>query len=399
MITGQSPGSTGVVFTIGDYPIYAVNCSNYSPCPYATIGAGGPENVGPIVWSFTPTPMYIGTNGILTITGSGFSAASSASIQISDPNVVVTSVQIQSNTTITANFSVPPNDTAGNYTLSVNLLGVAFTEGGNWWQGPFALQIAPSVSSITPSQGLVGTPINVTISGTGFASGATVTAGSNVSVTNVQIVSSSQITATFTPTNATSAGGNQGVTVTVPSLPSIPSNSQNFYVQVPTHLVYIDGSPTPPALATPNNGHSIPVSGTNINIINGLGQTVPTGSGVCGGYLFLSYAPTDQNNNPIVNGTMTFTESFSNVPSPDPFLIPTPSSATVNLPGGFLGDEQALWNTSPPGCLTANAKDSFNQQFTPKVGSATYTLTTVITVQRSTNSQGLPSFNVSITTP
>jgi hypothetical protein len=75
--------------------------------------------------------------------------------------------------------------------------------------------VMPQITSITPSQGLVGTAVSVTINGTGFASGATVNAGSNISVSNVNMVSSTQITATFTPSNSTSAGGNQSVTVTV----------------------------------------------------------------------------------------------------------------------------------------------------------------------------------------
>src|SRR5262245_41141260 len=67
----------------------------------------------------------------------------------------------------------------------------------------------------------------------GFASGATVSAGSNVTVSNVSVSSSTQLTATFTPTNSSSAGGNQSVTVT---LNGQTINSQNFFVQVPTYF-------------------------------------------------------------------------------------------------------------------------------------------------------------------
>ncbi|MGP8253334.1 MAG: hypothetical protein ACLQHF_14990 [Terracidiphilus sp.] len=254
--------------------------------------------------------------------------------------------------------------------------------------------VAPTIAGISPAQGLVGTQISVTISGTGFAAGATVNAGSNISVSGLVVKSDTQITANFTPSNSTSAGGNQGVTVTVSEQ---PSNSQNFFVQYPLHLVYTD------ELITPNNGHSAITSGTNINILNSAGQTVPNGAGVCGAYQFLTYTPTDQSGNQINNGTITFTESFSNFPSPDPFGAssePTPGPpANVSLPGGYLGDEQALWDTAPPACKPASKNDSFNQQFTASVGSVNYSLSTVIAIARSTNSQGVPSFNVSITTP
>ena len=109
--------------------------------------------------------------------------------------------------------------------------------------------VAPTITSISPAQGLVGAAASVTITGTGFASGATVNAGANISVSQITVKSSTQITATFTPTNSSSAGGNQGVTVSVPG--SQPSNSQNFYDQVPTALQVVG---TPVTLATGSAG-------------------------------------------------------------------------------------------------------------------------------------------------
>jgi ABC-type Fe3+/spermidine/putrescine transport system ATPase subunit len=249
--------------------------------------------------------------------------------------------------------------------------------------------VKPMISSISPSQGLVGTGISVTINGTGFAAGATVSAGSNISVSNVNVVSSSQITATFTPSNSTSAGGNQGVTVSVSEQ---TSNSQNFFVQYPLHLAYI----TEPA--TPNNGHSAIISGTNITITDYFGNV--KASGVCGGYQWIPYALWDQSVSRITNGTATIAESFSNFsPLPDPFGQPTPDSVTVNLAsGGIIADIQAIWY-NPPACPVADSSDSFNQQFTATVGTVNYPLTTLVSVAESTNSQGLPSFDVSITTP
>jgi hypothetical protein len=107
---------------------------------------------------------------------------------------------------------------------------------------------APTITSISPAQGLVGAGTNVTITGTNFASGATVSAGSNISVSNPSVSSSTQITATFTPTNSSSAGGNQAVTVTVGGQ---ASNSKNFFDQVPTALQVVG---TPATIATGSPG-------------------------------------------------------------------------------------------------------------------------------------------------
>jgi hypothetical protein len=248
--------------------------------------------------------------------------------------------------------------------------------------------VKPTITSISPSQGLVGTGISVTISGTGFASGASVSAGSNISVSNVSVVSSTQITATFTPTNSTSAGGNQSVTV---SAAGQTSNSVNFFNQYPLHLGRIDEA------GTPNNGQSATTSGTSITIT--MPNGTPVASGVCGGYMWLTYALADQAGNQIKNGTVTFNESFSNIsPAPDPFGNPVPAQpSSPNLANQVLSDIYAIYNSSPPSCPPANASDSFNQQWTATVGTVSYPLTTVISITRSTNSQGLPSFTSTIT--
>jgi len=171
------------------------------------------------------------------------------------------------------------------------------------------------------------------------------------------------------------------------------STPGNFFNQVPTHLGYID-EPN-----TPNNGHSPITSGTSIAIINVSGTTLA--SGVCGGYQWITYGLGDQNGNQIKNGTVTFNESFSNIsPSPDPFGSPSPGSpSSPNLATQVLGDTYAIYNTSPPACPPANKNDSFNQQWTATVGNVVYSLTTVISISRSTNGQGLPTFTSSITTP
>jgi hypothetical protein len=229
----------------------------------------------------------------------------------------------------------------------------------------------------------------LTINGTGFINGATVNAGSNISVSNVNVASSTQITASLTPSNSTSAGGNQGVTVAVGGL---QSNSANLFVQYPLHLYYVDTT------ITPNNGHSATTSGINITITWPSGQVVA--SGVCGGYQWISYGLEDQNGNDIEKGTATFSESFNNIsPSPDPFGSPIARSSSVNLATDYLGDVYALWNSSAPACPAASASDSFNQQWTATVGGVSYPLKTVVSIARSTNGQGLPSFTSSISTP
>src|SRR3989440_5267388 len=73
----------------------------------------------------------------------------------------------------------------------------------------------PTLSAVTPNQGTSGTAVPVTIDGSTFVNGATVTAGTGITISNVALVSSTRLTATFTIA-ADAPGGARDVTVTNP---------------------------------------------------------------------------------------------------------------------------------------------------------------------------------------
>jgi hypothetical protein len=85
--------------------------------------------------------------------------------------------------------------------------------------GVYAIEIvagtppAPTISSITPGTGSIGTAVPVTIAGTNLASDVVINAGPNITVTNVVVVNPTQVTATFNIA-ATAAPGQANVTVT-----------------------------------------------------------------------------------------------------------------------------------------------------------------------------------------
>ena len=102
-------------------------------------------------------------------------------------------------------------------------------------------QLAPpvvTVTAISPSSGKVGFTVPVTITGTGFLSGTTVSAGSGITVSNVAVVSSTQLTASFAIDGAATLGA-RNVRVTLPS-GAIATLSQGFTVNpaVTISLVY-----------------------------------------------------------------------------------------------------------------------------------------------------------------
>ena len=73
--------------------------------------------------------------------------------------------------------------------------------------------LIPTVGSVAPNQGTPGAQVAATITGTGFGSGSTVSFGSGITVSNLAVASSTQLTATLTIA-AGAALGSRDVTVT-----------------------------------------------------------------------------------------------------------------------------------------------------------------------------------------
>ena len=143
-------------------------------------------------------------------------------------------VVVVNGTTITA---TTPAGSAGAVTVTVTVNG----QSGSLING-FTYIGVPTVSSVSPNEGSTAGGTAVTITGTNFASGATVTFG-GTAASNVVVVNGTTITAT------TPAGGAGAVTVTVTNPGSQSGNLANGF----TYAVV----PTVSSVA-PNNG---PVAG------------------------------------------------------------------------------------------------------------------------------------------
>jgi hypothetical protein len=71
---------------------------------------------------------------------------------------------------------------------------------------------APTALSLVPNSGTAGSVVPVTITGTNLESDVVISAGKNITVNNIQIVSATQLNADF---NISPNAGNEGVGVTV----------------------------------------------------------------------------------------------------------------------------------------------------------------------------------------
>jgi hypothetical protein len=142
----------------------------------------------------------------------------------------------------------------------------------------------PTLTSISPTSGVSGNAIAVTLTGTNFAAGATVNVPgrSGITVTGVTVVNATTITATFT-ISATAPLGGDSVTVTSGGVTTAPVT---FTVVLPPTLTAI--SPTSGARGSVN----LPVTLTGTNFAAGATVNVPGGSGITVGGITVNGAGT-----------------------------------------------------------------------------------------------------------
>ena len=182
-------------------------------------GCGGTAR--PTLTSITPSSGIQGTSVPVTLTGTNF--ATGSTISLSGTGVTVSNTTVVSSTSMTATFTIAANAPTGAQNVTVTSRSQisgsqAFTVNSG----------AATLTSVSPSSGTQGQTVNVTLTGTLFAAGSTIgVSGTGVTVSNLTVVSSTSITATFaialnattgalnvTVTNAIGASGPQTFTVT-----------------------------------------------------------------------------------------------------------------------------------------------------------------------------------------
>jgi hypothetical protein len=201
---------------------------------------------GPGLTSVSPTSGPTAGGTTLTITGSGFVAGATVRVN----GVAATGVTFVSSTQLRANT---PAASAGTYAIQVTnpdsqaaTLASAFT---------YTAPASPTISAVSPASGPTGGGTAVTLTGTNFAAGATVTIG-GAAATSVVVASSTSITA-VTPAGT---AGARDVRVTL-------SGGQTFTRTGGFTYTAPVASPTlsavSPASGTTAGGTAVTLTGTN----------------------------------------------------------------------------------------------------------------------------------------
>src|ERR1019366_6300280 len=197
--------------------------------------------VAPSVSSVSPNSGSVAGGTAVTITGTNFAAGATVKFG----STAATNVVVVNSTTITA---TTPAGSVGAVTVTVtNSSG----QSGSLTNG-FTYIAQPTVSSVAPNNGPVAGGTAVTITGTNFAAGATVTFGSTAA-TNVGVVNS----ATVTGTTPAGTGGAVSVTVTNSGGQSGSLASGFTYIAQPTV------SSVSPNSGSTGGGTAVTITGTN----------------------------------------------------------------------------------------------------------------------------------------
>jgi hypothetical protein len=272
------------------FPTGSYDSTNYWVDVVFTPGSTSTSSSGVTITSISPASGPVSGGTLVTIKGSGF--ASGASVSFGGANA--TSVNFISSAQLTA---VTPANTAGaaNVTVTDSDPGTASLAGG------FMYVSNPTLTGVSPSSGPITGGTTVTISGSGFQSGAIVAFGA-ILAASVTVNSSTQVQAVtpaesagsvaITVTNpdagkATrssafsfdSTGGAQPQITSATTDPGAANSSATCVNQVPigtTQMctVTITGSNFQPGATVQIDG----VSATNVNVVNSktITATVPT---------------------------------------------------------------------------------------------------------------------------
>jgi hypothetical protein len=177
----------------GTVMVQAASTVSPSATGSATVTVTSPP-AAPVLTSITPNGGTQGTSVAVTLAGSNFLPGTT--VAVSGTGVSVTGVTVASSTRLTATFVIAATAAVG--ARSVTVATTAGSSAAQTFTVNAPAPVKPTLTSLAPGAASRGARITVTLNGTNFTSPATVAVqGSGVSVSNMVVVSSSKITATF----------------------------------------------------------------------------------------------------------------------------------------------------------------------------------------------------------
>lgn len=213
--------------------------------------AGGGTAAPPAITAVSPSSGPTGGGTVVTVTGTGFAAGATAALA----GGAVVGLSVVSATNLT--FATPPG-TIGPATLVVaNPSGQSATAPNAFWYvapapPPPPPPAAPTVTAVSPTSGPTAGGTTITVTGTGFATGATLALG-GAAATSVTVVLATSLT------GVTPAGVAGAVAVTVTNPGGVSGSRASGFTYVSPAPTILSVSPTS---GPPTGGTKITVTGT-----------------------------------------------------------------------------------------------------------------------------------------
>ncbi len=230
------------------------------------------NNPFPTVTSVSPASGIAGGAAFtLTVNGTGFNSGSVVNF-----NHIARVTTFVNSTQVTA--AILASDIAASGTFQINVTNAA--PGGGTSTNNVTFQVnnpVPAISSLSPTGTAAGsTAFTLTINGTGFVTGATMSFGGVTRGTT--FVNSTQVTAAILPSDVATAG-TPAVIVTNPTPGGGASNSVNFNVTATTNPVPTITNLSPSNISAGSAPFTLTVTGTNFvstSVVDWIGAPQPT---------------------------------------------------------------------------------------------------------------------------
>ena len=245
----------------------------YSIVAPSPVDAQSLPATAPTLTSLSPNQGSLGTTVAVTMTGTNF-VIGATTVTVASGGVTAANVIVSSATTLTANIVIEATATPGAHTVTVTTArGTSAPQ--TFTVGAAAPTPAPTLTSVTPNQGVQSSTVPVTLTGTNFVVAATTVAvsGAGVTVNNIVVGSATSLTANIVIDPAAAAGAR---TVTVTTAGGT-SGGQTFTINLP--------APSAPTLTsvTPNQGlqgATVAVTLTGTNFVVAATTVAVSGAGV-----------------------------------------------------------------------------------------------------------------------
>ena len=356
------------VTTIGTYNATATtNSSSPWVMQLASFRAGGQGASPPTVSAILPTSGTTTGGTSVTITGTGFLAGASVSFGSSS----ATNVNITSSTSVTATTPAAVASTVNVVITNTDGQSGTLTAGYTY----VSPNPAPTVTAISPVSGSTSGGTAITVYGTGFLSGATLTLGT--AATNVNIINSTSLT-------ATTAAHTAGVTnVTVTNTDGQSGTLSNAYT-------YTNPAPTvstiSPSSGTTGGGTPITITGTgflvgasvtfggssatNISIVSATSITAVTPAHAAGP-INVVVTNTDSQSGTLANGYSYVLYPPPRMTAVSPVSGPTGGGTSVSITGtGFLAGASVTFGGTIATNLRVISSSSITATTPPHVSGA-----------------------------